>query len=111
MHGNGVIGILSETCNKWERRAPLTPAHCARLLHSGKGKPNVTRIIVQPSTKRIYHDALYEEVGCEVSDDLSECGLIVGVKQPKVFCMKLDFSNAYTLCFLSENEIILFGYS
>ncbi|XP_057538815.1 alpha-aminoadipic semialdehyde synthase isoform X2 [Amaranthus tricolor] len=84
MHGNGVIGILSETCNKWERRAPLTPAHCARLLHSGKGKPNVTRIIVQPSTKRIYHDALYEEVGCEVSDDLSECGLIVGVKQPKL---------------------------
>lgn len=98
MHGNGVIGILSETCNKWERRAPLTPAHCARLLHSEKGKPNVTRIIVQPSTKRIYHDALYEEVGCEVSDDLSECGLIVGVKQPKVFCIKLGFSNAYTLC-------------
>ncbi|KAL2936411.1 Alpha-aminoadipic semialdehyde synthase [Bienertia sinuspersici] len=82
MLGNGVIGILSETCNKWERRAPLTPAHCARLLHSGKGKAIVSRIIVQPSAKRIYHDALYEEVGCEVSEDLSECGLIVGVKQP-----------------------------
>uniref|UniRef100_A0A803MFB7 Saccharopine dehydrogenase (NAD(+), L-glutamate-forming) n=1 Tax=Chenopodium quinoa TaxID=63459 RepID=A0A803MFB7_CHEQI len=84
MLGNGVLGILSETCNKWERRAPLTPAHCARLLHTGKGKSGVARIIVQPSTKRIYHDALYEEVGCEVSEDLSECGLIVGVKQPKL---------------------------
>lgn len=84
MLGNGVVGILSETCNKWERRAPLTPDHCARLLHSGKGKAGVARIIVQPSTKRIYHDAIYEDVGCEVSEDLSECGLIVGVKQPKL---------------------------
>jgi len=80
MLGNGVVGILSETCNKWERRAPLTPSHCAWLLHKG----GVSRIIIQPSNKRIYHDSLYEDVGCEVSQDLSECGLIVGVKQPKV---------------------------
>lgn len=84
MHGNGVIGILSESTNKWERRVPLTPSHCARLLHSGKGKVEVTRIIVQPSTKRIHHDALYEDVGCEISEDLSDCGLILGIKQPKV---------------------------
>ena len=56
MLGNGVIGILSETCNKWER-TPLTPSYCARLLHSGEGDTTtgVARIIVQPSTKRIYH--------------------------------------------------------
>ncbi|PKA52944.1 Alpha-aminoadipic semialdehyde synthase [Apostasia shenzhenica] len=84
MLGNGVIGILSETSNLWERRAPLTPAHCARLLHNGRGKSGVERIIVQPSTRRIYHDAQYEDVGCEISDDLSECGLILGVKQPKL---------------------------
>ena len=90
MLGNGVVGILSETCNKWERRVPLTPAHCARLLHSGKGEAGVNRIIIQPSTKRIYHDALYEDVGCEVSEDLSDCGLIVGVKQPKVVFVHFD---------------------
>ncbi|KAL9261363.1 Alpha-aminoadipic semialdehyde synthase-like protein [Drosera capensis] len=82
MLGNGVVGVLAETCNKWERRAPLTPSHCARLLHSGKA--GVSRIIVQPSTKRVYHDSLYEDVGCEISEDLSECGLIVGVKQPRL---------------------------
>lgn len=82
--GNGVVGILSESINTWERRAPLTPSHCARLLHNGKGKSGVSRIIVQPSTKRIYHDELYEDVGCEISEDLSECGLILGIKQPKV---------------------------
>lgn len=83
MLGNGVVGIVSETVNKWERRAPLTPSHCARLLHSGSDKTGVSRIIVQPSTKRIHHDALYEEVGCQISEDLSECGLILGIKQPK----------------------------
>ncbi|KAL0558596.1 hypothetical protein IC582_003173 [Cucumis melo] len=84
MLGNGVVGILSESCNKWERRVPLAPEHCARLLHGGRQKTGISRIIIQPSTKRIYHDAQYEDVGCEISEDLSECGLILGVKQPKL---------------------------
>lgn len=84
MLGNRVVGVLAESSNKWERRVPLTPSHCARLLHGGMDKTGVSRIIVQPSTKRIFHDALYEDVGCEISDDLSQCGLILGIKQPKV---------------------------
>ncbi|CAN0918320.1 Alpha-aminoadipic semialdehyde synthase [Linum grandiflorum] len=90
MLGNGVIGILAESVNKWERRAPLTPSHCARLLNSG-----VARIIVQPSTKRIHHDALYQEVGCLISEDLSECGLIVGIKQPKLDIILPDRAYAF----------------
>ncbi|KAI3991091.1 hypothetical protein MKX01_041310 [Papaver californicum] len=86
MIGNGVVGIISESTNKWERRAPLTPSHCARLLHAsdGTGNSGVTRITLQFSTKRIHHNALYEDVGCEISEDLSECGLILGIKQPKL---------------------------
>ncbi|KAH0900914.1 hypothetical protein HID58_040417, partial [Brassica napus] len=60
--GNGVVGILAETVNKWERRTPLTPSHCARLLHGGKDRTGVSRIVVQPSAKRIHHDALYEDL-------------------------------------------------
>lgn len=82
--GNGVLGIRREESSKWERRAPLTPAHCARLLNCGRNGEGVDRIIVQPCTKRIHSDLLYEEVGCEISEDLSACGFIVGVKQPKV---------------------------
>ncbi|KAK9099643.1 hypothetical protein Syun_026688 [Stephania yunnanensis] len=82
MLGNGVVGILSESTNKWERRAPLSPSHCARLLHEGRANAGVSRIIVQPSPKRIHHDALYEDVGCQLSHDLSQCGLILGIKQP-----------------------------
>ncbi|XP_060674765.1 alpha-aminoadipic semialdehyde synthase isoform X2 [Ziziphus jujuba] len=95
MLGNGVVGILSESSNKWERRVPLTPSHCARLLYSGKHRSGVSRIIVQPSTKRIHHDALYEDVGCEISDDLSECGLILGIKQPKVEMILPDRAYAF----------------
>ncbi|URE42381.1 Alanine dehydrogenase/PNT, N-terminal domain [Musa troglodytarum] len=93
--GNGVVGILAESINIWERRAPLAPSHCARLLLSGKGQSGVERIIVQPSTKRIFHDAQYEDVGCEVSDDLSECGLIIGIKQPKLEMIFPDRSYAF----------------
>ncbi|CAN6915753.1 unnamed protein product [Brassica oleracea] len=79
--GNRVVGILAESVNKWERRTPLTPSHCSRLLQDRTG---VSRIVVQPSAKRIYHDALYADVGCEISDDLSDCGLILCIKQPKL---------------------------
>ncbi|XP_022888117.1 alpha-aminoadipic semialdehyde synthase [Olea europaea var. sylvestris] len=95
MLGNGVVGILSESTNKWERRVPLTPSHCARLLHGGSKKTGVTRIIVQPSTKRIHHDALYEDVGCDISEDLSECGLILGIKQPKLDMILPDTAYAF----------------
>ncbi|KAK7265501.1 hypothetical protein RJT34_33121 [Clitoria ternatea] len=92
MLGNGVVGILAESVNKWERRAPLTPSHCARLLHGGT---SVSRIIVQPSTKRIHHDALYQEVGAEISEDLSQCGLILGIKQPKLEMILPDRAYAF----------------
>lgn len=84
MLGNRVVGVLRESGSKWERRAPLTPSHCARLLHSVGRVDGVDRIIVQPCTKRIHPDAQYEDVGCEISEDLSDCGLILGIKQPKL---------------------------
>ncbi|KAG6542771.1 hypothetical protein Mapa_015848 [Marchantia paleacea] len=82
--GNRVVGIRREEHSKWERRAPLTPAHCARLLHSGRNGGGVRRIIVQPCTKRIHSDQQYQDVGCEISEDLSDCGLILGVKRPQL---------------------------
>lgn len=95
MLGNRVVGVLAESSNKWERRVPLTPSHCARLLHGGMDKTGVSRIIVQPSTKRIFHDALYEDVGCEISDDLSQCSLILGIKQPKLEMILPDRAYAF----------------
>ncbi|WMV37080.1 hypothetical protein MTR67_030465 [Solanum verrucosum] len=60
-----------------------------------RGKTGVSRIIVQPSTKRVHHDALYEDVGCEISEDLSQCGLILGIKQPKLEMILPDRAYAF----------------
>ncbi|KAK6273752.1 hypothetical protein POUND7_010835 [Theobroma cacao] len=57
--------------------------------------PGVARIIVQPSTKRIFHDKLYEEVGCEISDDLSACGLVLGIKKPRLEMIRRDTAYAF----------------
>ena len=108
MLGNGVVGILSESTNKWERRVPLTPSHCAKLLHGGRGKTGVARIIVQPSTKRIHHDSLYEDVGCEISEDLSDCGLILGIKQPKVPTFSAIWILGYSLIIRRSYHFIFF---
>ncbi|CAI9760968.1 unnamed protein product [Fraxinus pennsylvanica] len=44
---------------------------------------------------RIHHDALYEDVGCDISEDLSECGLILGIKQPKLDMILPDRAYAF----------------
>jgi alpha-aminoadipic semialdehyde synthase len=41
-----VIAIRRETKNRWERRAPLTPAHVRTLNRQG------VRVLVQPSHMR-----------------------------------------------------------
>jgi hypothetical protein len=55
--GRRSIGILREAYSKWERRAPLTPRHVARLVEDG------VEVLVQPSTKRVFTDREYESVG------------------------------------------------
>ena len=74
----GVIGIVRETKSKWERRAPLAPAHVAALVSAG------LRVLVQPSSTRVFPDAAYAEAGAEVAEDLSPAALVLGVKEVPV---------------------------
>ena len=66
---------MCETYGIWERRAPLSPEHVGSLVSEG------TRVIVQPSTRRIFADAQYAAAGAELSTDLSPATIIMGVKQ------------------------------
>mmetsp|Transcript_24519 Transcript_24519/g.37783 ORF Transcript_24519/g.37783 Transcript_24519/m.37783 type:complete len:1096 (+) Transcript_24519:358-3645(+) len=76
-----VVGMLRETYNKWERRAPLTPHHVQSLLQ--RLTPSLlSGIIVQPSSHRIFTDSEYEEAGAVLQEDLSNADLILGVKRP-----------------------------
>lgn len=70
------IGLLAEAYSKWERRAPLTPEHVARLVSSG------CEVLVQPSTKRVFTDGEYAARGATITPDLAPANTIMGVKQP-----------------------------
>ena len=69
------IGIRRETKSEAERRAPLTPEHVRRLVEAGQ------RVLVQPSATRVFPDAAYAAAGAGLSEDLSACGAIFGVKE------------------------------
>ncbi|NQV19346.1 MAG: hypothetical protein HQ534_12490 [Armatimonadetes bacterium] len=69
------LGIVKETKNKWERRVPLNPSAVKKLIQKG------FEVIVQPSDIRIYKDEEYISVGAKLSEDLSRCDFIIGVKE------------------------------
>ena len=72
------LGIRREEFNKWERRCALTPKECQQILQDMEGH---IIIKVQPSDLRIYGDQEWEDVGCELTEDISDCDVIIGVKQ------------------------------
>jgi alpha-aminoadipic semialdehyde synthase len=69
------VGIRREDKSPWEARIPLVPEH-VRALTSG-GVP----IHVQPSGQRVVGEAELRAAGAEVTEDLSGCGVILGVKE------------------------------
>jgi len=73
----GVIGIRKEDKSKWERRASITPKTVAKLLQEFP----YLKFIVQPSENRIFKDSEYQKAGAIISEDLSECSTIFGVKE------------------------------
>ena len=69
------LGIVKETKNKWERRVPLNPSAVKELIQKG------FEVIVQPSNIRIYKNEEYKAIGAKLSEDLSRCDFIIGVKE------------------------------
>lgn len=76
-----VLGIRREE-KAWERRVALTPADVQELINE-----HDLKVIVQSSTPdnspypRIFTDDEYRAAGALVQDDLSECGVILGIKE------------------------------
>ncbi|OGU61958.1 MAG: hypothetical protein A2V66_16505, partial [Ignavibacteria bacterium RBG_13_36_8] len=70
------IGIRREDKNVWERRVPLSPEHVEKLK-----KENGIKTILQPFEKRAFRDQTYLKAGGAISEDLSECPVILAVKE------------------------------
>jgi alanine dehydrogenase len=71
------IGIIRETKKPEDLRTPLTPKHCVELMNYF---PSI-KILVQPAPFRCFKDEEYEKVGIEIKEDLSECDILLGVKE------------------------------
>ena len=71
------IGILRETRNPPDRRVPLTPP---QIIALEENYPQV-EFYVQPSDSRCYSDEEYDYLGIPLREDLSDCDILLGVKE------------------------------
>ena len=73
------LGIIKETKVPPDKRVPLTPKQCRSLLDH---YPQL-EVLVQPSSLRCYSDDEYRSEGIPLSEDLSSCQVLMGVKEVK----------------------------
>ena len=73
---SATIGIRLEDKNKWERRVPLTPSAAASIQ-----KETGCRVLVQPSSIRVFGDEEYARAGVDVSDAAVEADVLIAVKE------------------------------
>src|SRR5690606_9963745 len=71
------IGLIKEGKKPEDNRVALTPAQCKWIK---KQNPNV-KIIAQSSPTRCFSDEEYKRAGVEVTEDLQECDIILGIKE------------------------------
>lgn len=74
------FGILREGKVPPDKRVPLTPEQCA---HFKAGFTDV-EIVVQPSPIRAFKDEAYVEAGITLQEDLSDCDVLLGVKEVNI---------------------------
>jgi len=71
------IGLIREGKIPQDNRVALTPAQCKWLQ---KNFDDV-QVVAQHSAIRCYTDQEYERAGVEVMEDISDCNLLLGIKE------------------------------
>lgn len=74
------IGLIREGKIPQDNRVALSPAHC-KWLHMNFDD---VKVVAQRSPYRCYTDIEYTRAGVEVTEDLSECNLLLGIKEVPV---------------------------
>lgn len=112
------IGIIREGKTPPDARTPLTPHQCAQLkLQYG------INVLIQPSPVRCYTDTEYQQANILLSEDLSTCDFLLGVKEvpinqliaKKTYCffshtIKEQAHNRPLLQSILRNHITLLDY-
>lgn len=71
------LGIIKERKNPPDKRVVLSPKKCKEIL---KEYPQL-QIKVESSNIRVFKDEDYRKQGIEVVDDVSDCDVLLGVKE------------------------------
>ncbi|MBA2250337.1 MAG: alanine dehydrogenase [Chitinophagaceae bacterium] len=71
------IGLIREEKIPADNRVAFTPSQCDWIQ---KKNPDV-KIIVQTSDRRCFSDKEYSKSGIEVTDDMSHCDILMGIKE------------------------------
>ena len=71
------IGLIREGKQPADQRVVMTPSQVRMALDTYNG----LEIIVQPSADRCFSDAEYHSAGIQLKEDLSDCDVIIGVKE------------------------------
>jgi saccharopine dehydrogenase (NAD+, L-lysine-forming) len=74
-----LIGLIRERKSPPDERVPFTPKQCALLQAKYPG----IKILVEPSPTRCYTDDEYKTEGIALSEDLTQCDVLLGVKEVK----------------------------
>ncbi|UOK43965.1 MULTISPECIES: NAD(P)-dependent oxidoreductase [Flavobacterium] len=74
------FGIIRERKNPPDRRVVFTPSELVKL----KAQFPEAEIKVESSDIRIFSDNEYQKLGFEITDDLSDCDVLLGVKEVPV---------------------------
>lgn len=74
------VGILREGKTPPDKRVPLTPEQCIEVIQ----KFSTVSIVVQPSPIRCFKDDEYTNMGIQLQEDLSDCDVLLGVKEVRV---------------------------
>ncbi len=76
------IGLIREEKVPRDKRVAFTPVQCKNLLEQ---YPSL-ELMIQPCTFRCYTDDEYRTHGIKLVDDLSDCDVLIGIKEvPKEF--------------------------
>ena len=72
----GRVGIRREDKSRFERRAAVSPEKMKELTSDG-----ALEFVVEPSPIRVFGDDEYARAGAQVSENLADCDIILGVKE------------------------------
>lgn len=87
---SGIVAIRRETKSTWERRSPLTPEAVRRQIAA-----HDLDFLVQPSARRVFPDSEYTRAGANLTTNLGDADVVLGVKEIPPELLEADTAYVY----------------